>query len=87
MYQLIINNLFFNIAMVFLSIVLLWKGAEWLVDSASKLAQKLGVSDLVIGLTIVAIGTSAPEFAVSISAALDGNPEIGLHLVRHHLPL
>ena len=34
MYQLIINNLFFNIAMVFLSIVLLWKGAEWLVDSA-----------------------------------------------------
>ena len=56
MYQLIINNLFFNIAMVFLSIVLLWKGAEWLVDSASKLAQKLGVSDLVIGLTIVAIG-------------------------------
>ena len=78
MYQLIINNLFFNIAMVFLSIVLLWKGAEWLVDSASKLAQKLGVSDLVIGLTIVAIGTSAPEFAVSISAALDGNPEIAV---------
>ena len=64
--------------MVFLSIVLLWKGAEWLVDSASKLAQKLGVSDLVIGLTIVAIGTSAPEFAVSISAALDGNPEIAV---------
>ena len=76
MYQLIINNLVFNIAMVFLSIVLLWKGAEWLVDSASKLAQKLGVSDLVIGLTIV-IGTSAPEFAV-ISAALDGNPEIAV---------
>ena len=43
MYQVIINNLFFNIAMVFFSIVLLWKGAEWLVDAASKLAQKLGV--------------------------------------------
>ena len=78
MYQVIINNLFFNIAMVFFSIVLLWKGAEWLVDAASKLAQKLGVSDLVIGLTIVAIGTSAPEFAVSVSAALDGNPEIAV---------
>ncbi len=78
MYQVIINNLFFNIAMVFFSIVLLWKGAEWLVDSASKLAQKLGVSDLIIGLTIVAIGTSAPEFAVSVSAALEGNPEIAV---------
>ena len=78
MYQVIINNLFFNIAMVFFSIVLLWKGAEWLVDAASKLAQKLGVSDLVIGLTIVAIGTSAPEFAVSVSAALEGNPEIAV---------
>ena len=78
MFQIVINNLVFNIIMVIFSIVLLWKGAEWLVDSASKLAQKLGVSDLIIGLTIVAIGTSAPEFAVSISAALEGNPEIAV---------
>ena len=64
--------------MVIFSIVLLWKGAEQLVDAASKLAQKLGISDLIIGLTIVAIGTSAPEFAVSINAAINGNPEIAV---------
>ena len=49
MFQIVINNLFFNIAMVIFSIVLLWKGAEQLVDAASKLAQKLGISDLIIG--------------------------------------
>lgn len=48
----------------------LWGGASWVVDSASKIARKFGLSDLVIGLTIVAIATSAPEFAVTISAAL-----------------
>lgn len=48
----------------------LWGGATWVVVSASKIARKFGLSDLVIGLTIVAIATSAPEFAVSISAAL-----------------
>ncbi len=45
-----------------------WFGANWLVDSAVHIARRLGVSQLVIGLTIVAIGTSAPEFAVSISS-------------------
>ena len=74
MYQVIINNLFFNIAMVFFSIVLLWKGAEWLVDAASKLAQKLGVSDLVIGLTIVAIGI-CPRICLS-KHCIYRNPEI-----------
>jgi cation:H+ antiporter len=48
----------------------LWGGASWVVESASKIARKMGMSDLVIGLTIVAIATSAPEFAVTISAAL-----------------
>ena len=46
------------------------KGATWLVDSSSKIAKRFGVSELIIGLTIVAFGTSAPEFCVTISAAI-----------------
>lgn len=53
--------------------VLLMKGADWFVDGASKIADKFGIPHIVIGLTIVAFGTSAPEAAVSISAALKGN--------------
>jgi cation:H+ antiporter len=60
-------------------LVLLWKSADWLVDGAVGLAKRLGVSPLVIGLTIVAMGTSAPEVAASIAAALReaGNVAIG----------
>ncbi len=56
--------------------VLLMKGADWFVEGASKIADKFGIPQLVIGLTIVAIGTSLPEAAVSISAALKGSAEI-----------
>lgn len=56
--------------------VLLIKGADWFVDGASGIALKFGIPQLVIGLTIVAMGTSAPEAAVSISAALKGNADI-----------
>lgn len=53
--------------------VLLMKGADWFVEGASKIADKFGIPQLVIGLTIVAMGTSLPEAAVSISAALKGS--------------
>lgn len=56
--------------------VLLVKGADWFVEGASKVAEKFGIPQLVIGLTIVAIGTSLPEAAVSVSAALKGSAEI-----------
>ena len=49
-----------------------------MVESASRIAKKFGLSQLVIGLTVVAIGTSAPEFAVSISAALAGKLSISV---------
>ena len=63
--------------LLFLTVVyLIGAGAGWLVDSASRMARHLGVSDLVIGLTIVAIGTSAPEFAVSLNAGFKGNGDI-----------
>jgi cation:H+ antiporter len=53
-------------------------GAEALVRGASRLALSFGVSPLVIGLTVVAFGTSAPEMAVSIGAALDGKPDLAI---------
>lgn len=56
--------------------VLLMKGADWFVEGASKLADKLGIPQLVIGLTIVAMGTSLPEAAVSITSALKGSAEL-----------
>ena len=57
---------------------MLWKGADWLVDSAAEIAHSLKVSDLIIGLTVVAFGTSAPEFAVTISAAFTGQTDISI---------
>jgi cation:H+ antiporter len=53
-------------------------GAEWLVRGASRIATSLGVSPLVIGLTVVAYGTSAPEIIASVIAALQGHPEVTL---------
>ena len=58
--------------------LLLVKGADLFVDGASKIAKFFGVPSLVIGLTIVSIGTSAPEAAVSITAALGGSNDIAL---------
>jgi cation:H+ antiporter len=71
-------NLVFNFLLTVLSVVLLWKGSHWLIDSAVRIARKFQMSDLVIGLTIVAMGTSAPEFAVTINAALRGLPDISV---------
>lgn len=56
--------------------VMLIKGADWFVESASKVAEKLGISQLIIGLTIVAMGTSAPEAAISITSAIKGSAGI-----------
>ncbi len=58
--------------------LLLVKGADWFVSGASGLARRLGIPSLVIGLTIVAFGTSAPELAVSVTAALRGANEIAV---------
>lgn len=55
---------------------MLVKGADWFVDGAAGIAEKFGIPHLVVGLTIVAMGTSAPEAAVSITAALKGNAGI-----------
>jgi cation:H+ antiporter len=67
-----------TIVMLIAGLALLIAGGELLVRGASKLAVSLGISPLVVGLTVVAFGTSAPEFAVSIQAALSGQVDIAL---------
>lgn len=67
-----------QVLILVLGFVMLVKGADWFVDGAAGVADKLGVPQLVIGLTIVAMGTSAPEAAVSLTAALKGNADIAL---------
>lgn len=65
-----------TVFMLFLGLVLLVAGAELLVRGASRLGSAIGISPLVIGLTIVAFGTSSPEMAVSVRAALTNHPDI-----------
>ena len=69
-------TIIFEALLLVFGFVLLVKGADWFVDGASGIAAKLRIPQLVIGLTIVAMGTSAPEAAVSISAALKGSADI-----------
>ncbi|MBN1408001.1 MAG: calcium/sodium antiporter [Calditrichaceae bacterium] len=59
-------------------ITALWGGAVWVVDSASSIAGRLGISEIVIGLTVVAFGTSAPEFAVTLLAAIRNQADISV---------
>ena len=65
-----------QILLLAVGFVMLVKGADWFVDGASGIAEKFHIPQLIIGLTIVAMGTSAPEAAVSISAAIKGNADI-----------
>jgi cation:H+ antiporter len=65
-----------QIVLLLIGLALLVKGADWLVDGASVLAKKYNVSDLAIGLTIVAFGTSAPELVVNAVAAQGNFPDI-----------
>jgi cation:H+ antiporter len=66
-------NIVWAIILLVGGLVLLWKSADLLVAGAVAMAERLGVSPLIIGLTIVAMGTSAPEMAASIVAAVGGN--------------
>ena len=69
-------KLLLAIVLLVAGFVLLIKGADWFVDGAAGIAARFGIPQLVIGLTIVAMGTSAPEAAVSITAAMSGNAGI-----------
>lgn len=65
-----------QIIILLVGFVFLVKGADWFVDGAASIARKLGIPQLIIGLTIVAMGTSMPEAAVSITAAIQQNAGI-----------
>lgn len=67
-----------NILLLVVGFVLLMKGADVFVDGSSSLAGKLGIPQIVIGLTIVAFGTSAPEAAISITAGINGSAELAV---------
>jgi cation:H+ antiporter len=71
-------NLFTAIVLIVAGFVLLCKSADVLVDGAVFIADHLGISPMVIGLTVVSMGTSAPELAASIAAALSGNGSIAI---------
>jgi cation:H+ antiporter len=66
------------IAMIIVSLALLGKGANWLVEQAVKLSSQSGIPKVVIGATIVSLGTTAPEATVSVLAAIQGKPGLAL---------
>lgn len=67
-----------SIGLILLGLVALYYGAEWLVQGATSLALKLGMTPLIAGLTVVAFGTSSPELVVSLTATLGGQGDIAL---------
>ena len=69
-------NILFQVILLVVGFVLLIKGADWLVSGASSVASNFKVSKQLIGLTIVAFGTGAPELAVSISSLINGNTDM-----------
>lgn len=71
-------SILIQLALLTVGFVMLVKGADWFVDGSSGIADKFGIPQLVIGLTIVAMGTSAPEAAVSITGAMKGNADISV---------
>ncbi|NLE28529.1 MAG: sodium:calcium antiporter [Phycisphaerae bacterium] len=66
------------VAMIVVSIVTLTKGADWLVEGAAQLAYRLGVSKMIVGATVVSLGTTSPETAVSVLAAVQGQSGFAL---------
>ncbi len=76
--QEIVTPMLTSAVQLLLGSLLLWFGAGWIVDSAAALARRLRIGELVIGLTVVAMGTSAPEFLVTLTAAFKGLADISL---------
>lgn len=67
-----------SILLIVIGFVLLIKGADYLVDGASSIAKKFHIPEIIIGLTIISIGTSMPELFVSITSAIDGYPDMAV---------
>ncbi len=67
-----------DVGLLVVAVGLLWKGADWVIHSACALAHRFGLPDAVVGVSIVAMGTSAPELTVAVLAALRGQPDIAV---------
>ncbi len=67
-----------SIILIVVGFIALVKGADWLVDGASSIAKHFGISDLVIGLTVVAFGTSMPEFVVNMVSVMEGSTDLAI---------
>lgn len=67
-----------GIVLIIVGFIALVKGADWLVDGASAIAKRFGISDLVIGLTVVAFGTSMPEFVVNMVSVAEGTTDLAI---------
>lgn len=72
------TDILLNIAFFIIGLLAIIKGADWLTDGAASVARKLGIPTIVVGLTIVAMGSSAPEFVVSVLSAIEGNADMAL---------
>ena len=78
-------NIFLAIIALVGGFVLLIKGADWFVEGSSSVAKLLKVPTIIIGLTVVAFGTSLPEASVSISSALAGKNALAICTISDHL--
>ena len=76
--QLLAYGLWVAIIFIIFGFVALVKGADWLVDGASAIAKQFGISDLIIGLTVVAFGTSMPEFVVNMVSVAQGSTDLAI---------
>lgn len=76
--QLLAYGIWVAIVLIIIGFVALVKGADWLVDGASAIAKRFGISDLVIGLTVVAFGTSMPEFVVNMVSVAEGSTDLAI---------
>ena len=76
--SLLSHGIYVAVILIVVGFVLLVKGADWLVDGASAIAKRFGISDLVIGLTVVAFGTSMPEFVVNMVSVAEGSTDLAI---------
>ena len=76
--QLLAYGLWVAVVFIIFGFIALVKGADWLVDGASVIAKQFGISDLIIGLTVVAFGTSMPEFVVNMVSVAQGSTDLAI---------
>ena len=76
--SLLSHGMWVAIVLIIIGFVALVKGADWLVDGASAIAKRFGISDLIIGLTVVAFGTSMPEFVVNMMSVAHGTTDLAI---------